>query len=139
MDLKNYVKMKPSDYPDSSQKIIITSGGIVCWIFIAYSLITMLILTLIGGPLDTIEKYFSMLQENKIIGLLQLDILTVFVFPLYYLLFFSLFIVLKKANYGLVKIATILIFAGVTLFISISSVFSYLNLSEKFASASLRK
>ena len=127
--------MNNSDYPDSSQKTIFFIGGIVCMIFIAYSLITLLIITIIGGPPETVEQCFTMLQENKLQGLLRLDILTVFIVPLYYLLFFSLFIALKKSNYGLVAIATILVFAGVTLFLSMPSVFSYLNLSDKFASS----
>jgi len=127
--------MNNSDYSDSSQKTIFLIGGIVCMIFIAYSLITLLIMTIIGGPPETVEQCFIMLQENKLQGLLRLDILTVFIVPLYYLLFFSLFIALKKTHYGLVAIATILVFAGVTLFLSMPSVFSYLNLSDKFASS----
>ena len=120
---------------DSSTRTIFWIGGTVCFIFTAYSLITLLIMTILGGPPETIEQCFAMLQEKRLQGLLRLDILTVFIVPLYYLLFFSLFIALKKTDYGLVTIATILIFAGVTLFLSMPSVFSYLNLSDKFASA----
>lgn len=119
----------------SSTRKIFRIGGTVCLIFTAYSLITLLIMTILGGPPETIEQCFAMLQEKRLQGLLRLDILTVFIFPLYYLLFFSLFIALKKTNYGLVTIAIILIFAGVTLFLSMPSVFSYVNLSDKFASA----
>ncbi len=104
-------------------------------ILIAYSLITLLIMSLIGGPPETIEQTFSILHANKLNGLLRLDILTVFVMPLYYLLFFSLYIVLKKTDYGLVTISTIFTFAGLTLFLATPSVFSYLYLSDKFAAA----
>ncbi len=120
---------------EPSQKAIFTIGGVVSMIFIAYSLITLLVIVLTGGPPSNVKECFTMLQENKFLGLLRLDILTVFTVPLYYILFFSLFVALKRTNYGLVSIATILVFAGVTLFLSMPSVFSYLNLSDKFASA----
>ena len=127
--------MIESSYPNSSYKTILWIGGTSCMILIAYSLITLLVMSLIGGPPETIEQTFSILHDNKLYGLLRLDILTVFVMPLYYSLFFSLYIVLKKTDYGLVTISTILAFAGLTLFLATPSVFSYLYLSDKFTAA----
>jgi len=92
-------------------------------------------MTIIGGPPETIEQAFSILQDNKLHGLLRLDILTVIVMPLYYLLFYSLYIALKKTDPALVTISAISAFAGVTLFLATPSVFSYLYLSDKFAIA----
>jgi hypothetical protein len=86
-------------------------------------------------PFQSVEQTFSILQDNRLLRLLRLDILTVFVMPLYYLLFYSLYIALKKTNPALVTISTILAFAGVTLFLATPSVFSYLHLSNKFAAA----
>jgi len=37
---------------------------------------------------------------------------------LYYLLFYSIYFALRKTNYGLVTISTILVFAGLTLFLA---------------------
>lgn len=104
-------------------------------ILIAYSLATLLVMTLIGGPPQTIQECFAMLQESKINGLLRLDILTVFIIPLYYLLFYSLYVSLKNTDHTLVTISTILTFAGVTLFLATPSVFSYLYLSDRFSAA----
>ena len=104
-------------------------------ILIVYSLITLLIMSIIGVPPATVEQIFSMLHANRFHGLLRLDILTVFIFPLYYLLFYSLYIALKKADHALVTISTIFAFAGVTLLLATPSVFSYLYLSDKFALA----
>jgi hypothetical protein len=73
-----------------------------------------------------------MLNENRINGIMRLDILTVFILPLYYLLFFSLFIALKNTDYGLVTLSTILVFAGLTLVLATPSVLSLLDLSDKF-------
>jgi hypothetical protein len=121
--------------PDSTKKTIFYLGGAVCVILIAYSLATLLIMTLIGGPPQTIQECFAMLQQSKINGLLRLDILTVFIIPLYYLLFYSLYVSLKNTDHALVTISTILTFAGVTLFLATPSVFSYLYLSDRFSTA----
>lgn len=124
--------ISPSDY---SHRTIYWLGGTVCMFLIAYSLITMLLLMILGPPPKTIETCYTMLQENRLNGLLRLDILTVFILPLYYLLFFSLYVALKKTNYGLVTVSTIIVFAGLTLVLATPSVLSFLDLSEKFANA----
>lgn len=61
--------------------------------------------------------------------------MTVFIMPLYYLLFYNLFIALKNTDHILSAISMILAFAGLTLFLATPSVFSYLYLSDKFALA----
>ena len=110
-------------------------GGLSSMILIVYSLATLLIMVFIGGPPETAAECFSMLSENRTFGLLRLDILTVFVMPFYYLLFYSIYIALKKINTDMVTISTILVFTGLTLFLATPSVFSYLHLSDKFAMA----
>ena len=92
-------------------------------------------MSLIGGPPLTAGESFSILEENLFKGLLRLDLLTVFVIPLYYLLFFSLYTVQKETNPTVMIISLMLAFAGITLFLSAPSVFSYLDLSNKFSSA----
>ena len=119
----------------TSQKTIYRIGSAACYILLLYSLATLLIMSLIGGLPETIEQTFSILQANKLTGLLRLDILTVFVMPLYYLLFYTLFVVLKNTEHTVSTISMILVFAGVTLFLATPSVFSYLYLSDKFAIA----
>ncbi len=120
----------------SSSRIVFWIGGISSMLLIVYSLATMLIMVFIGPPPETITECFAMLNENKLFGLLRLDILTVFIMPLYYLLFYSIYKALKKPNNEeIITISTILIFAGLTLFLATPSVFSYLHLSDKFAIA----
>ena len=119
----------------TSQKTVHWLGGTACFILLVYSLATLLVMSLIGGPPETIDQTFSILEDNKLTGLLRLDILTVFVMPLYYLLFYSLFVALKDTDHAISTISIILTFAGVTLFLATPSVFSYLYLSDKFAIA----
>jgi hypothetical protein len=120
-----------------SIRLLYQLGGLSCLILVAYSLVTMLIMVLIGAPPETIEECFSMLKENRLHGLLRLDVLTVFVMPLYYLLFYSIYLALKDTNKELLSISTILVFAGLTLFLATPSVFSYLYLSDEYAKATI--
>ena len=88
-------------------RLLYKLGGISCLILIAYSLITMLIMISIGGPPETTEECFTMLKENRLYGLLRLDILTVFVMPLYYLLFYGIYLALKDTDKEILSISTI--------------------------------
>ena len=111
------------------------TGAFSCFFLLAYSFATILIMVLIGPPPETVEECYSMLAANRVHGLLRLDMLTVFAMPLYYLLFLSLFFALRETDYVLALISTVLVFAGVTLFLATPSVFSYLHLTDKFAAA----
>lgn len=124
--------MRLKSYSMPSQRTVSWLGGTACFILLIYSLTTLLIMSLIGGPPETIEQTFSILQDNKFTGLLRLDILTVFIMPLYYLLFYSLFVVLKNTDHAVSAVSMILAFAGLTLFLATPSVFSYLYLSDKY-------
>ena len=122
---------------NTSIRLLYWLGGVACIILFAYSLITMLIMVGIGPPPETIEECFSMLKENRLSGLLRLDILTVFVMPLYYLLFYSIYLALKDTYKEFLSISTILVFAGLTLFLATPSVFSYLYLSDEYGKATI--
>ncbi len=122
---------------NTSIRLLYQLGGLTCMILIAYSLITILIMIGIGTPPESIEECFSMLNENRLHGLLRLDILTVFVMPLYYLLFYSIYLALKETEKELLSISTIFVFAGLTLFLATPSVFSYLHLSDEYAKATI--
>jgi len=110
-------------------------GGAVTLILLVYSLLTILVMGILGMPPDTAAGVFAMLQANRFTGLLRLDVLTVFIMPLYYLLFLGLYAALKKTHAVYATIAALLGFAGLTLFLATPSVFSWLVLSNKFAAA----
>jgi hypothetical protein len=110
-------------------------GGWVALIFIVYSLVTMILLIVIGGQPDSASEAFKMLQENKIIGLLRLDLLTLLIVPFYYVIFLSIYVALKKTDMVIATLGTLIAFAGVTLFLATPSVFSWLALNGKFTAA----
>jgi hypothetical protein len=110
-------------------------GAWSCVLLMVYTLATILVVSLIGGPPQTVEECFNMLHESRLKGLLRLDLLTVFVMPLYFVLFYALYQSLKEIHKTLAALSTVFIFAGVTIFLSAPSVFSYVRLSDGFWNA----
>jgi hypothetical protein len=116
-------------------KTLYKLGGTTALIMLLYSLVTMVILVVIGGQPESAREGFNMLQANRLIGLLRLDVLSIFVMPLYYMLFWALYRALKGTQNTYVPPAIIFVFAGLTLFLATPSAFSWLTLSDKFAVA----
>jgi hypothetical protein len=116
-------------------KSLCKAGGIASFVFIFYSLITMVILTVFGGQPTTAIESFSLLQTNRILGLLRMDLLTVIFMPLYFLIFLGIFLALNGRNSAWSIIALISVFMGITLLLATPSLFSMLNLSDKYAMA----
>jgi hypothetical protein len=125
-----------------SEPVNQNDGSLACklgaWsavLLMIYTLATILIVVFIGGPPQTVEECFNMLGESRVKGMLRLDLLTVFVMPLYYILFYALFSSLKERNGTLAVLSALFIFCGVTIFLSAPSVFSYVKLSDGYWSA----
>ena len=110
-------------------------GGIAAFVLIAYCLATMVQLVVLGGQPATAAEAFRLLQENKVIGLLRLDLPTVIVLPLYYLVFLGLFAALRSTDFANAIVATALAFVGVTLVVATPTALPMVALSEKYASA----
>jgi hypothetical protein len=120
---------------DSAFRSLCKAGGIASFGFILYSLITLAILTVVGGPPSSATAAFSLLQTNRILGLLRMDLLTVVFIPLYYLIFLGIFLALHGYKNAWSIIALLAVFVGVTLFLATPSVLAMLNLSDKYATA----
>jgi hypothetical protein len=120
---------------ESNWKGLYRTVGVVTVILLVYSLVTMALMFTIGGQPESAQESFTMLQQNRLAGLLRLDLLTVLVWPLYYLLFLGLFAALKKTHMASAAVALVLGIAGVTLLLATPSVFSWLALYDKFAVA----
>jgi hypothetical protein len=129
------IPTEPLTSREASWKSLYQPSSAAALILLVYSLVTMVILVAIGGQPETAREGFSMLQENRLAGLLRLDVLSVLVMPLYYLLFLGLYAALKKTHNSYATVATLFVFAGLTLFLATPSVFSWLALSDKFAVA----
>jgi hypothetical protein len=110
-------------------------GGIAAFVMIVYCLATMVQLIVLGGQPTTAAEAFRLLQENKLVGLLRLDLPTVVVLPLYYLVFLGLFAALRRTDLANAIISTLLAFVGVTLIVATPTALPMVGLGEKYANA----
>jgi hypothetical protein len=110
-------------------------GGIAAFILIAYSLATLVQITVLGGQPTSAAEAFGLLQNHRAVGLLRLDLPTVTVMPLYYLLFLGLFAALRRTSQAMSLLSTVLAFAGVTLVLATPTALSMLPLSDRYAAA----
>jgi hypothetical protein len=110
-------------------------GAAAATILIVYSLVTMMVLVTLGGQPPSAQETFAMLKSGRLAGLLRLDLLTVLVMPLYYVLFLGFYTALQQTQRTYAALGAVLGAAGVTLFLATPSVFSWLTLSDKYAAA----
>ena len=58
---------------ETSVKRLYRMAGLASWILLAYCLITLVQLMVLGGPPATAQQSFDLLQSNRLTGLLRLD------------------------------------------------------------------
>ena len=127
--------MTQSEISESNWKSLYKIGGVAAWIFVAYSLITIIIFMFLSQFPETAVEAFDALQENRLIGLLRLDTLTLLIVPLYYLIYLCIYNGVKRDNNAYASLGTLLAFVGITLFLATPSAFSLVPLSDKYAAA----
>jgi hypothetical protein len=129
-------RITDAELVDSEWRGLLRLGAVAALILLLYSVVTMVVLTLVGMPPSTAAECFAMLQQGRIIGLLRLDILTAFVYmPFCYLLFLGIYVALRRTNGARALLGTVLVFVGITLFLATPSPLSMLVLSDKYALA----
>lgn len=120
---------------DSAWNDLYKLAGWGALILLAYSLATLVIMAMTGGQPATVEATFAMLRADRLVGLLRLDLLTVLIMPLYYVLFLGFLLSLWQVNKVYAALAAVMVFAGITMFLAAPSAFSYLLLSDRYAAA----
>ena len=120
---------------DSSWKNVCIIGGVAALISVVCSLITMIVIITIGGEPSTANEYFTLLNNNRIVGLLRMDFASVINLSSYYLMFFGFYAALRRENGAYTALATALAFVGITLWFASHSAFSMISLSDQYAVA----
>jgi hypothetical protein len=110
-------------------------GGFAAFALILYSLLTIVQMILLGGQPSSAAEAFRLLQTNKVVALLRLDLPTIAILPLYYLVFLGLYKALKGTSRTISLIGTALIFTGNTLVLSTPTALSLIPLSNKYVAA----
>lgn len=120
------------------EKIYLT-GAIASVIVIILTLLDIFIGTLSGGDLSMIPQFavdkFTQLQENKLIGLYNLDLLNLIVSAIMIPTFLALYLTLKNEESSFSLLALIIFSIGTTVFIANNAALPMLELSQKYNAA----
>lgn len=119
---------------DSAWKGLYKVGGAAA--LIVTVLLTIEIIVFNAYPLPgTVIGYFTLLQTNRLLGLLDLYLLEILAYALFVPMFLALYVALKRANKSYMALATTLAIIGIAVFLATNNPFSLLSLSDQYAAA----
>jgi len=87
------------------------------------------------APPTTVIDWFTLLQNNRLLGLSFLNIFDIVDYALVGLMFLALYTALRRANESYMAIATTLGFVGIAVYFASNTAFSMLSLSDQYAAA----
>jgi hypothetical protein len=79
--------------------------------------------------------WFALLEGNRLLGLVSLNLVDVVNYALLALMFLAVYTVLKRSNKSTMAIATGLAFLGIVTYLSSNTALSMLSLSDQYAAA----
>jgi hypothetical protein len=121
---------------DSDWSRLCRLGGVVAWVQLALLLLSMGIGLLAGFLPATAAETFQMLSNDRLVGLLRLDLATLIMIALFPLVAAAIYAAFRQSRpaYGL--LAMILILSGTLLALANESALAMVNLSDRYAAAS---
>ena len=124
-----------AEIEDAAWKRVYQIGGAAALLAAVLFLVDLVVLIALRPYPDTANGWFTLLQNNRIAGLLSLDILVVAGLVLWYPLGFALYGALRRVNGVYAAFAVGLAFAGVAVVIATDKTYAILYLSEQYAAA----
>ena len=85
-------------------------------------------------PGDIIES-FTLLQNNRLLGLIYLNIFDLVNYVLLVVVFLALYVLLRRASPGIMAVAAALGLLGITVYCASNTALSMLSLSDQYAAA----
>jgi hypothetical protein len=122
------------DVVDSRQKGLYKIGGAAALTMLAI-MVAQIIIFIVWPPPETVEGYFTLFQNNPLLGLLSLDFLYIVNNALLVLIYLALYITLKRTSKSSVAIALVLGLVGITAYFASNTAFEMLSLSNQYAVA----
>lgn len=121
------------DIEDRRWKGITRLAALAAVILLVYSVVTIIILIWLGGSPATVQESFDLLQNQKIVALLRLDLLTLLTMPVFGLLYAGLYLALRRDCPGLATVGVVAALMGITLILASASISSLVYLSDQYA------
>ena len=87
-------------------------------------------------PLEgTVIDWFTLFQDNRLLGLLSMDLLIIADYALLIPIFLALYVTLKRSSKSFMAIGTTLGFIGLAAYFASNTAFNMLSLSDQYAAA----
>jgi hypothetical protein len=120
---------------DSGWRDVCRLGGLTAFVSLVCSLATIVVFATLGGPPETAEQTFTLLRDDRMVGLLRLELVSLVNVGVYYFTFFGLYAALRRTDAARATLATGLVFAGVTLWMASHSLTSLITLADRWTVA----
>jgi len=119
---------------DLKWKNLYRIGGMAAILAAVLLLIEIIVFTIWPQPTTAIGK-FTLLERNKLIGLIDFYLLEFIAYILFIPMFFAIYVALKRFNESYMALAIILAIVGITIFLATNNPFSMLSLSNQYMTA----
>lgn len=131
----NAVDKLASRTETSAWKDLYRIGGVAA-LAIAPLYVAELAVFIAGGPMPTtVSEWFTLLQSNPLVGLVDLYLLEIPLYLMMGVMFLALYVALRRTNEAYMALATFLAAMGVVLFFALNPALSMLSLSNQYAAA----
>lgn len=119
----------------SAWKDLYRIGGVAA-LAIAPLYVAELAVFMAGGPMPTtVLEWFTLLQSNPLVGLVDLYLLEIPLYLMMGVMFLALYVALRRTSETYMALAMLLASMGVTLFLALNPALSMLSLSSQYAAA----
>jgi hypothetical protein len=128
---------KPADTPraetrESTWKALYRVGGAAA-LTVVLLYVIQIIVFVVSPPPDSVIGFFTLFHKNVLLGLLDLDLLSLADYALFIPMFLALYLALRRASPSFMTIATALGLVGIATYFASNTAFEMLSLSNQYA------
>lgn len=119
---------------ESAWKSLYLVGGVAA-LLVVVLYVSQIIVFVASPPPSSVVGYFTLFHKNALLGLLDLDLLSIVDYALFVPLFLALYMALRRVSPSFMVIATSLAFVGIAIYFASNTAFEMLSLSNQYAAA----
>ena len=122
--------------PDTNWKPLYRVGGVAALITAVLIPLQIVVFIVWPPPFEAAtSEWFTLFQENWLLGLLSLDLLLIIDYVLLVPIVLALYVALRRASESWMAVATALYFVAIAAYFASNTAFEMLSLSEGYAAA----
>ena len=120
--------------PDATWRWLYRVAGVAALISVLLLLVTIAVYTF-SPPPSTVLGSFQQFQSNRLVGLIDLDLVMLVDSILMIPIFLALYVALRRASESFMALGTTLGLVGISVYLTTNPCFSMLSLSDQYAAA----